>query len=197
MYRMPKQEIIDRLVTDLAVDRYLTDDQLFRRYELGVYATKALKSAKIIRTTRTYLRPTYGARMPMPVTIISSGRSRKDPLAVIGMEHYLGLAELRWALRNRVRYWRPAVGATGNPHYFDVVAFDDQGELLIEYVTGWHTTERLLRKADVARRMSRRQLWASSSGARIAAFLDLFPDAEVWLVRWYDGTSCRVRPGSR
>jgi len=195
---LPEREIIDQLLEDLKVDRCLTTEQCFRRYGLSDHSIKVLRQRGFVRTTRMRLRPTQWSKADIPVTIVSVARSRYDPLQTRGMSHLLGMAEVRWLLRDRITHWGTEIQGQEKTYRVDVVAHDADGELLVEYDTGLYAAQVVQKKAELARRLGRRQFWATPSEAKAAKLCEWVPDGEIWLVRWDDGSARLVRssPGA-
>lgn len=188
--------LVAQVRTDLAIDLYLTADQAIRRYGLGDYSIKLLKYSRVVRRTVVELRPAHWIRDSTP-TMVLSLPAAPDPVYFTGVEHVLGLAETRWALRDRLTHWQAAIKGPEHQHIIDVIAHDHSGELLVEYDTGLYRPARVLRKAERARLLGRRQLWATPSEGKARRLAELVPDAEIWLVRWTDGTASPVhRPPS-
>lgn len=182
---------------DLRIDGALTVKQVARRYQhLDVSRNDIRKAAMLAGARKFHPRLKRAAWDRRPERYEVYYISETPPgLSVI--PHLLGLAEMRTILGARVLHWERALplDTSRQARYRtpDVICeLKDLGVVSLEYDHGKYTYAEIVRKAQVARQMTRYQIWATVSHGRADFVASVLTNAEVWAVSWETGESTLV-----
>ncbi len=188
-------EDVQAVVSDLRVDRFLTLGQLGRRYGVTLRRLREMQRLGAVELRSMELRPTYWSK-PSWFTVASLPGTPPGPGKWV--EHVLGLAEVRWVMRDRLDGWRPLESLGGERpdrwRWFDVFAYDREAggkPAVVEYDTGIYRPREILDKTGRATRICQKVIWATASYRKAEVIAELVPDADIWVIRWHDGEHYR------
>lgn len=180
-----------RLLADLQVDRVLALSQVRRRYVLASEQEEVCRwlQACTRRGTVTVrevsVPPTARARLTQRIAIVGPpGASvRHEEIA-----HHLGLAEMRWHLREKLWKWKTATQSWSDNRKLrerpDAVAEDGTGLVVVEYDHGAYSAADIVRKQRAFAAFAPRQVWGTSAEHRRRWLLKHIPDTNILVVKW-------------
>ncbi|MDQ7839432.1 MAG: hypothetical protein RDU83_00205 [bacterium] len=162
-----------QLLADLEVDAVLALSQVRRRYvptarekEIDLWL-RVLRRRGAINLRRVWVPRTARARLAEEIVVIEPpGASiRQEEMA-----HRLGLAEMRWRLRDGLRRWEVVAQAWPEKRTHgerpDAMAEDAAGLIAVEYDHGAYGAADVVRKQRAFAALTPRQVWGTSSEPR-------------------------------